>query len=988
MDETEESQKTASGGVVPHLAHELPMDQDQRRAYAEQAWEVMAVVDFCAMFSVALGRLRRISRTALVDDLVDGRGVGTVASIHARLLSILIDHAREHGGAATVGTFGPKPSNPPPKLTTVTSGVSIWDWPYKLRDYLEGYPLPLALCRVNPLEDVLYRDLSLPFQILLMYELVERVLHATDAIRGTLVGITDYDPTAYRTLSMGSDAAGRHYYYFGHADRLSLYRSRQPAEVEASVADAQAETFEGIETGTGETVTALAPSSHKKAQRVLRDVLTPEASDLPAHMHHPLASTPAADGQLGAMELVASNHTEWLAVLEALEGSRKKAERELGADLRVLVFDEIEERLEDAESRAAAAAARAAVAAEAAAAAEAAGLSGRLPARAARARATFGRSSASKDDDSDIDAKLQAAWEQDQERRQRIRAAAEAEARHAAEAAARAAAEAAEARARAEAQRAAEAQRREAARERRRNMDALRAMHKAKLMCFKRVFNSEYMSARRSSSYRRSRTRLEEDTLRAMRESLNLAGVAPPLPPVVRVVPTESAVKLIKPYKRHADGTPVLPATVGKYTVLSLGTVVTDRPGFHAANYIWPVGYKTARTYWTTVDKGDPSEKVLYYSEVLDGGDAPLFRVSSSVDTTMVATETSATAAWSAVVARANKLRPSSTKRQTNSISGPGFFGFTVPTIVHMLQNMPGAEACSAYSATRVAVKGEAGDPAVTAAAKAKAEAEALAVAAARRQTEAAQAAARGGARGEGEVAEAAGGAEAVVKAEAAPLAPQPRKHAYAMLELVQMPEDVFEVAMTQETALVLGMHDFESWVFEYVDTVKVMQNLDIPLTLIGVSSRTRRMVADSVARIERLLLSAPVATPSPSRKRKRSATSTPSRGSSSRRLSAKDDVEISIAEAQSRFPDFDAASLEPGARTFIDGRGELKIKRKRGRKPRSYASGPSAPASSAPAASEPVVTSVNGTSGNDASASGTSPMEVVPTAPVGQPSH
>jgi hypothetical protein len=43
---------------------------------------------------------------------------------------------------------------------------------------------------------------------------------------------------------------------------------------------------------------------------------------------------------------------------------------------------------------------------------------------------------------------------------------------------------------------------------------------------------------------------------------------------------------------RDDDGQVILPVTAKGATIHALGTVVWDRPNYHARNYIWPVGYK------------------------------------------------------------------------------------------------------------------------------------------------------------------------------------------------------------------------------------------------------------------------------------------------------------------------------------------------------------------------------------------------------------
>ena len=70
-----------------------------------------------------------------------------------------------------------------------------------------------------------------------------------------------------------------------------------------------------------------------------------------------------------------------------------------------------------------------------------------------------------------------------------------------------------------------------------------------------------------------------------------------------------------------------LPLQAHGATVVSLGRVVTQWPTYHNKNYIWPVGFKwvcaaplTRRSLKLFASFKDPARRVLYTSEILDGG--------------------------------------------------------------------------------------------------------------------------------------------------------------------------------------------------------------------------------------------------------------------------------------------------------------------------------------------------------------------------------
>lgn len=100
-----------------------------------------------------------------------------------------------------------------------------------------------------------------------------------------------------------------------------------------------------------------------------------------------------------------------------------------------------------------------------------------------------------------------------------------------------------------------------------------------------------------------------------------------------------------------------LPLHLGSATngfdLLSLGTVVYDRPAYHVHNTFFPVGFKTGR-FWNSMHT--PDTRVYYISEVVDGGEKPLFRITAEDDPTPVEA-TSASAAWKEVLTRENAIR-------------------------------------------------------------------------------------------------------------------------------------------------------------------------------------------------------------------------------------------------------------------------------------------------------------------------------------------
>lgn len=79
---------------------------------------------------------------------------------------------------------------------------------------------------------------------------------------------------------------------------------------------------------------------------------------------------------------------------------------------------------------------------------------------------------------------------------------------------------------------------------------------------------------------------------------------------------------------RDADGKVHLPFTVANVTVLALGHVDL-RDAYHSHAYIYPIGYKSEREYYSTVNV---TTRVKYTCEILENGSSPLFRVTPSDD--------------------------------------------------------------------------------------------------------------------------------------------------------------------------------------------------------------------------------------------------------------------------------------------------------------------------------------------------------------------
>eukprot|EP00698_Gefionella_okellyi_P005827 TRINITY_DN15265_c0_g1_i1.p1 TRINITY_DN15265_c0_g1~~TRINITY_DN15265_c0_g1_i1.p1 ORF type:complete len:452 (-),score=63.97 TRINITY_DN15265_c0_g1_i1:90-1412(-) len=151
-------------------------------------------------------------------------------------------------------------------------------------------------------------------------------------------------------------------------------------------------------------------------------------------------------------------------------------------------------------------------------------------------------------------------------------------------------------------------------------------------------------------------------------------------------------------FDRTADSHPLcirLPMHIGRgaqgFTLVSLGTVDLTRPQFHTKLHVYPIGFKTTRMKYSYVN---PNVKVLYTSEILDGGDSPVFRVSAADDPDHAVETRFPSGAWTTITQRLALARQDTGKKTANSLSGQDMFGLSDKR-VHMILSQMAAQASS-----------------------------------------------------------------------------------------------------------------------------------------------------------------------------------------------------------------------------------------------------------------------------------------------------
>ncbi|KAM4650581.1 transforming growth factor beta regulator 1 isoform 1-T2 [Discoglossus pictus] len=150
--------------------------------------------------------------------------------------------------------------------------------------------------------------------------------------------------------------------------------------------------------------------------------------------------------------------------------------------------------------------------------------------------------------------------------------------------------------------------------------------------------------------------------------------------------------KWVQPIPLDPSGRPVFPIVLGGLTIYSLGEIISDRPGFHDKDAIYPVGFCSTRVY---VSMRNHNQKCLYTCQIKDGGAGPQFEIVPEDDPQNSIVASSSYECHSILLmtistALGKKLR-------APEDAGAYFFGFSKPTIQNLIQSCPGARKCVNY---------------------------------------------------------------------------------------------------------------------------------------------------------------------------------------------------------------------------------------------------------------------------------------------------
>jgi len=149
---------------------------------------------------------------------------------------------------------------------------------------------------------------------------------------------------------------------------------------------------------------------------------------------------------------------------------------------------------------------------------------------------------------------------------------------------------------------------------------------------------------------------------------------------------------------RDEHGNVRLPIQIGVVLrIESLGHI-DPRESFHNERAIYPVGYRSVRTYTSCVDVNRSTQ---YVSEILDRDGHPWFRVTCADMPEEPFEDKSPSGCWSQIMRIIRERTPLDRRRVHATVSGPEYFGLTQPIVEELLQSLPGAAQLKNYNFKR-----------------------------------------------------------------------------------------------------------------------------------------------------------------------------------------------------------------------------------------------------------------------------------------------
>ncbi|KAG0202048.1 choline dehydrogenase 7 [Mortierella sp. GBA30] len=125
-----------------------------------------------------------------------------------------------------------------------------------------------------------------------------------------------------------------------------------------------------------------------------------------------------------------------------------------------------------------------------------------------------------------------------------------------------------------------------------------------------------------------------------------------------------------------------------------MGRIVWNGRGYHNHRYIFPVGFRSKKQYTSL---SDTSKKTYFISEILDGGEQPIFQITLEDMPEKVFRHSSSSGAWELALKGLMEL---GFNAKTHA-SGPDMYGLTNLGVIKYIQEMPNAHRCRRYMPLR-----------------------------------------------------------------------------------------------------------------------------------------------------------------------------------------------------------------------------------------------------------------------------------------------
>lgn len=138
---------------------------------------------------------------------------------------------------------------------------------------------------------------------------------------------------------------------------------------------------------------------------------------------------------------------------------------------------------------------------------------------------------------------------------------------------------------------------------------------------------------------------------------------------------------------------------VGSLIFLNVGQLLPHQlQNFHTPNFIYPIGYKIIRFYWSM---RRPNKRCRYICSIADVSGRPEFRVlvQEPFEEDMELRDATPKAIWQRILDRLAELRKEHDLVQIfpKFIIGEDLFGLTEPAVVRILESLPGIETLTDY---------------------------------------------------------------------------------------------------------------------------------------------------------------------------------------------------------------------------------------------------------------------------------------------------